>query len=843
MTEWADHVRYGWRRLWQRPGFTLVATTTLALGLGANIAIFTLVHAIAYQPLPVHQPQSLYRLGDNDNCCVNTGLQDAYSLFSYPLYQHLREQMPQMQSLIAFQANITPISVRRVGTEVAESVASQLVSANYFGTLGVEMAAGRMTTDADDQPDAAPVFVMSHRTWRDRFGADPAIVGTAFMVGGMPMTLAGITAESFFGETRRPDPPGLWIPLGLEARLRGTGALSARPESNWLRAIGRLREDATPEAAETAGTIALRQWLSAQPFFPDDARQRIPQVTMPVVSAATGVAILRITFEQQLVMLFAMSGLVLLIAAANLANLLLARADRGQAAIRVALGASSARMVRESLVEGLLLAALGALAGVAVAALATRTLITTMFGDAATRMMDVAPSLTVLAFAVVLALVTGVLFAIAPALAMARTHPMDALRGAGRAGEHRSFLPRRSFVIAQVTLSFVLLTGAGLLTRSLQLLEQQTLGFEPDQRVVVRLDVPSVMGGDLDRLVPTYRGLVERVGQLPGVSGVSYSLYGPMEGNNWSGRISIQGVEADPQNPLGSSWNRIGPNYFRTLGTPVLQGREITEQDTATSARVAVINRAFAARYFADTTPIGRRLGLGDAQHASDFEVVGVVEDVKYTNPHLPTRPMIFFPAFQFAPAGTPNERSVEARSTLLRTVVLHSSSGTGVLEPQLRRALASVDPNLTVVRVITMESQVSGNFTMNRMLARLTGAYGLLALALASLGLYAVTSYSVATRSREIGVRMALGADRARVIREVVTGAMWQTVIGLGLGLPAAWVAVRGMASQLYGVTPRDPWVTGVAIGVLLVSAMVAAALPARRAASIAPTEALRAN
>jgi macrolide transport system ATP-binding/permease protein len=836
---WFDDLKQAWRRLRQRPALTIVAVTTLALGLGANIAIFTLMHAIAIQPLPVNAPQQLYRLGANDDCCVNSGIQSEYSLFSYPLYVHLRDQLTDFESLTAFQAQPQAMAYRRSGTDIAKSAFAEYVSGNYFHTLGVVPAAGRLFEASDDAPENEPVFVMSHRIWREEFGSDRSLIGQPFVVAGTTLTLAGVTEERFFGDTRVPNAPGLFIPLGLEPKLRGSASILASGSQNFLRIIGRLPDSSLLPAIQSKADASLRQWLSAQTFPQADAKERIARASTPIVSASSGVEVLRIAFQEPLKLLFVMSGLVLLIAVANLANLLIAHSDRGQTAIRVALGASPRRLVRQSVSEGMVLSLSGALAGVAVAAVATRVIVNLVFPATPALPVDVTPSPMVLGFAVVLAVLTGMLFSAAPAFAMSRTHPIEALRGAGRSGQARSFLPRRSLVIVQVALSLVLLTGAGLLGESLRQLQQQTLGFEPEDRVVVRLDLPSTFAGDIPRLTTLYRGLREELSRLPGVLGVTYSLYSPMEGNNWSSGISIEGRD-DPERRNGSSWNRVGPRYFETLGTRVLRGRAPDERDTPASPRVAVVNEAFVKRYFENEEPIGRRLGIGSVETARDMEIIGVVEDVKYTSPNQPTRPMIFMPDFQMPPARD-GAGNAMARSTLLRALSIHASVGAGVLEPPLRQAVARVAPDVTVVRVIPMTEQVSGNFAMNRLLSGLTSAYGLLALALAFLGLYAVTSFTVARRTREIGIRMALGADRKRVIREVVLGAMGHTIGGLVIGIAIAYYAMNGISALLYSVQPRDPIVLAGAAGVLLLSAVIAAAVPARRAAAVDPTRALR--
>jgi predicted permease len=834
-----DDLRIAARRLAQRPGFTAVAVLTLALGLGANIAIFMLVQATMLQRLPVARPEELVRLGDNDNCCVNSGLQTTYSLFSYSAYLHLRDRLSGLSSLAAFQASGQSIGIRRVGTAVTESVTGEFVSGNYFMTLGVRPAAGRLLDQGDDRPGAEPVFVMSHPVWLLRFAGDASIVGSPFLVLGKPMTLVGIAAEDFFGETLRADPPAAWLPLGQLPYLRGAASLLDRPDQDWLYLIGRMAPRATSKQIEARATVELQTWLAAQSFLNAGDRKQIDRQHVPVVTASGGVTVLRYTYERPLTLLFAMSLLVLLIAAANLANLLLARTDPGQIAIQTALGASPGRLVQQSLSEGTLIAVAGAAIGLLVASFATRAAVSLAFAGAQYLPIDPHANAGVVGFALGLAIATGVLFSAVPAWAMARTNPSDALGGSGRSAEQRSFLPRRSLVVTQVALSLVALACAGLLTESLRRLEQQPLGFSTDGRIVARI-APAVSADDLSRLALYYDRVLSRVREIPGVVDATYSRYSPMEGNNWQSAISILGRPPAPQ-PESSSWNRIGPHYFETLGTRVVRGRTIDERDTANAPRVAVVSEAFVRRFFPDSDPLGRRLGIGGPEHAGDFEIVGVTGDVKYIAAQLPARPMLFLPALQLPAYEDATAKNVQVRSLLMGAVELRVAPGAADIEPLLRRALADADPDLTVVRIVTMATQVSLNFRLNRLMARLTSAYGLLAVLVAAIGLYGVTAYAVARRTREIGVRMALGADRSRVVAEILRGALAQTGIGLLIGLPLTMLAAGTLASLLFGVTPRDPVVFAEAALVLVLSAAAAAFVPARRAASIDPARALR--
>jgi predicted permease len=834
-----DDIRVALRRFRHQPGFTVVAVMTLALGFGANTAIFGLVEALLLRSLPVERPEELHRIGDTNACCVNSGLMGSFSLFSTRLFEQLRDSAPEFSKLTAFQASTLSVGLRRSGSAIPESLGGKFVTANYFDVFGVTAAAGRLLQPADDLPGAPPVAVLSYRAWM-RFGLDPSIVGGSFAINGSPVTIVGVAAAEFFGETIQADPPGLWIPMGQEPVLRAAGSLTDKADQHWLYAIGRLRPGANPGQISSRLTTALQQWLSAQSFLTDEDRKQIPRQRIVIAPAGGGVPLMQAQFSRSLRFLFATSAVLLLIASANLANLLLARADRGQAAIRAALGASSARLARQSLTEGVLLALIGGVLGIVVATLGTRALIALAFPGAAYVPVATAPSASVLLFSALLAIVTGMLFTGASAWAMSRTPPLDALAGIGRGGQGKSFVPRRSLVIAQVALSFVMLTSAGLLASSLGNLEGQRLGFDPAGRFAARIDVPA-QGATPETLALLFARLRERIAGIAGVQNVSYALSSPMDGNNWSSGISIGGRAANQEQSQGASWNRVGPQYFETVGTRVLRGRAFDDGDAPGARRVAVINEAFARKFFATADPIGQTAGIGGIGHSGDFAIVGVVDDVKHTTPNQPVRPMLYLPAFQAGDYADASSKNVQGRSMLLRAVVVHAPPGTPDLDRSLREAIAAIDPDINVTRVMPLEEQVSSNFRIERLMARLTSAYGVLALVLASLGLYGVTSYAVSQRTREIGVRMALGADSTRIIRTVVGGPLLETFAGLLIGIPLALLVGRAINTQLYGVSGQDPLVIAMAVSVLMVTALVAAAIPARRAASLDPAQTLR--
>jgi len=829
-------LRYGFRRLRQSPGFAIVSVLTLALGIGANTAIFTLVNAVMLKSLPVKNPKELYRLGRGDNCCVLGGMQDNWDIFSFPLYQQFRDHTPEFGEMAAFQGGMTELSARRSGSNgPAEPFVGELVSGNYFSTFGVGAFAGRTIAPADDRAGATPMAVMSYRTWQQHFGLDPSVVGAAFTINQTPYTIVGIAPPGFFGDRVRPDPPDFWLPLANEPLLNGGNGILNRAGFHWLYIIGRLKPGIAAGNIQPEVTAQLQQWLGGQPDLSRRDRANIGKQKIQVTPAAGGVAVLANETTAALRLLMTISGLVLLIACANIANLLLARgaAMRGETAIRVALGAPRYRLLRQTLTESVLLAILGGVGGLAVAFAGTRTILLVFFRGSRYIPIDAAPSLPVLGFAFLLSLVTGVVFGLAPAWLMARSDPAEALRGAGRSTRDRSSLAQRSLVVLQVALSTVLLIGAGLLTQTLRNLENQRFGFEPEGRLVVRLG--QGMPGP-EKLYGLYQQLDQRLPQIPGVISASYSIYSPMRGDNWSFGIHVEGHPPDEQ--VGASFDRIGPHYFETLGTRLLRGRTIGVADTPTSRQVAVVNQAFVHKFFPKQDPIGKHFGMGDPSHSGDFEIVGVVEDTKYQDARGPAYPTFFMPFLQMSKDP---KMSFMIGSHYIGDIELRVAGSPQNMEAAVRRTLAGIDPNLTVLDVLSMNEQVARNFNQDRLIARLTGLFGGLALILACVGLYGVTAYAVARRTGEIGIRMALGADRPRILVLVLRGALLQLAVGLAIGIPAALAGGRLLANQLYGVKSQDPAILALAAGVLTACALVAGFVPAQRAASIDPIRALR--
>ena len=845
-------LRYALRQFWVARIFTATAVLTLALGIGGTTAIFTLIHAVMLRSLPVGDPSRLYRIGDGTSCCVQGGPQDRWGMFSFPLFERLKAELPEFEELTAFQAGGARVSVRRQDVETASRpLRSEYVTGNYFSTLGVAAFGGRVFTAADDAPAAPPAVVLSHHVWQGTYGGDRSIIGGALFVEGKPFTVVGVTPPGFFGETLRGDPPDLWIPLQQEPLINGETSILRQPVAAWLRVIGRLRPGATTDGMGPRLTGILHQWMQHDAGYPanwmPNVIQSLPKQVITVVPAGAGVGIMKEQYGRSLQILLGVCGLVLLIACANVANLLLARAvsRRGQTAVRLAMGASRRQIVTQALVESILLAVAGGIAGLVVAIGAARLLLALAFAGTAFLPVDTRPVPIVLLFAFGLALLTGIVFGAAPAWFATRTDPIDALRGAGRSTRDHSSFARNVLIVVQATLSVVLVAGSTMLARSLGNLERQSFGFEIEGRVLVQLNRPP-SDYTKEKLAALYRDIEERLNRLPGVQGSGLALYNPLT-DNWGELVLVAGhPEPKPGEQAGASWDRVSANYLQNLGVRLVRGRHFSAADNETTESVAVVNEAFVRRFFKnDEDPIDQHFGLDLPENVNTYRIVGIVRDAKFAGFALdqPARPMFFVALAQTVDYKNPLMKRLESQSHFVRGLLLVTNTPPGTLEPQVKRALAEADPNLTVTSVRTMQQQVDRSFDQQRAVASLAGLFGIVALMLAAIGLYGVTAYTVAQRTNEIGLRMALGADRGKVVGMVLNGAFRRVAVGLGLGLPLAIGAGRLLAAQLYGVQFWDPLALGLAAVSLAACAFLAAIIPAARAASISPMTALRAE
>jgi len=840
-----EDVRYALRQFANAPGFTATAILTLALGIGATTAIFTLVHAVLLKSLPVAKPEELLRIGNEENCCVNGGLQNNWSLFSFEQYRLFKEQTPGFEELAAFQAGGSLIGVRRSGSNgLSETFRSEYVSGNYFSTFGISPYAGRMLTPLDDSKGAPAVAVMSFRTWTEKFAGDASVAGSGFVINGQPVTIVGIAPPGFFGDRIRSNPPSFFIPLAAEPLIEPTLSLMNDPALDWLDLIGRVKGDSNTKAMEAQMQVELRQFLLTPQSKVED--RNIPLVakqTLHFSPGGSGVQTMRNEYQDGLRLLMLVSAFVLLIACANLANLMLVRATKRkqQTSVRSALGAPRGALVRQALTESVVLAMMGGVAGVAIAFAGTRLILNLAFGHDYVP-IQATPSLPVLAFAFAVSLLTGILFGVAPAWMTANADPADALRGANRSTGRDTALGQKSLVVAQAAISFILLCAAGLLTRSLNNMQHQKFGFDTANRYILHID-PEMAGYKPAQLEAFYRQFHIDLNAIPGIQQTSFSVYSPMEGDNWGESVYIDGEPPPPPGTPdhGASWVRVSPGYFDTIGTKVVEGRALNEQDTPATRTVAMVNRFFVNKYFKGGQAIGRHFS-DDIKHTGAFEVVGVTEDTNYWGATSKMRPMYFLAQGQTAHIiDDPRYHLFEDRSEYLDAIEIRTQGEMSGLEAQLRRVLAQINPDLAIIDFQSFASQVNTNFMQQAMITKLTSFFGIVALLLASIGLYGVTAYSVERRTGEIGIRMALGANRMSVLKLVLSGAFVQVAIGLGIGVPATLFSGRVMASKLFGVTAHDPIVLLITTAALATSAFVAAVVPARRAANTEPMTALR--
>jgi predicted permease len=843
-------IAYALRTLRSARAFAATAVLTLALGIGGTTAIFTLMHALMLKSLPVSDPSRLYRVGDGSNCCIQGSPQDRWGFFSSALFERIKAETPEFEDITAFQTFVGRMSVRRQGAEAPRPLRTMYATGSYFTTLGVGAFTGRVFIDADDRAAAPPVVVLAYHAWQGLFGGDPALVGSTLIIEGQAFTVAGVGPPGFFGETVRPDPPDLWLPLQHETLISGTAtSLLRSPRSAWLRVIGRLRPDATIEGMEARLTVMLRQWIRSEAgydaFSMVEIERKMAEQVISVVPAGAGIGLMKEQYGRSLRILLVVCAMVLLIACANVANLLLARAvaRRGQLAVRLALGASRARIVAEALVESVLLSIGGAVVGLLVAVGAARLLLSLAFAGATTLPVDIAPSPMVLAFAAGLALLTGVLFGAAPAWFATRTNPIDALRGTGRSIADGASFARTALLVVQAALSVVLVAGSTMLGRSVGNLAGQDFGFERSGRVLVSVGRPSAAFTG-DRLTALYRDVEARLAGIPGVQRAGLALYNPLT-SNWGEGVLVAGKpQPAPGTDNGSSWNRVSTRYLQDLGVKLVRGRYFTDSDNELSENVAVVNEAFVRRFFSPgEDPLDRRFGQNLPENVNTYRIVGIVGDARFAAFQLdrPARPMFFVPLAQTVKYTNPMMLGVETASHIVGGILLVTSMPQGTLEPLVARALAAADPNLTVSSIRALDEQVARTLDQQRAVASLAGLFGVVALVLAAVGLYGVTAYSVARRRSEIGVRMALGADRGNVIGMVLGGAFKRVAIGLVLGAPLAVGAGYLLSAQLYGVSFWDPVALSVASAALALASLVASLVPASRAAALAPIIALR--
>jgi predicted permease len=833
---WAD-VRYGLRQLRRSPGFTSVALITLALGIGANTAIFSLIDAALLRMLPVHHPEQLVQLMSvNPSFPVNDS-------FSYPSYKAFRERTQVFAGVLAFRR------LHNIDLEVDGQgglANGQLVSGDYFSVLGVRAIAGRTIVAADEGVAGQnPVAVLGYDYWRSRFGLDPGVVGKRILLNNAAYTIVGVTAPEFYG-VQPGERVDVSVPLTTMSLVNPGFATTGSPYDvlkapfrNWLYVMARLRPGVTADAAVASLQPVYAQLmreaaegLSGLPFDSPAVRHAFLQTRLRADPASQGLASLREQFSKPLWVIMAIVGLLLLTACANVANLLLARAHarEREIAVRLAMGAARRRLMRQLLTESVLLGAGGGALGMALAYWASRSLLALMAHGRSPVSLSVNPNATVLFFTVGVSLLTAIVFGAIPAWRATRLDPARGLaqgaRGSSSAGS-RSGLGK-SLVVVQVAVSLVLLIAAGLSARSLENLRSFYPGFNKENVLLFAIN-QSMVGYKDEQTVPLYERILGRMAAIPGVMSASLSVHEPLSTNVSSTSVRVQGNTVRAGEDLTSvGVEPIGPDYFSTLQTPLVSGREFTAADRAGATKIAVVNESFAHHYFGDANAMGRFVSIPGYRGDADWiQIVGEVRDMKVHNLREPAAPMLYVPIFQAPEGGATFE---------VRTAMNPDDVQAAALS-----AVREIDPRLPVFHTMTLNDQLDDSLVEQRLVASLSSIFGVLALLLACVGLYGLMSYTVGRRTGEIGIRMALGAERGRIARMVLRETLLLVLCGLAIGAPAAFFGSRLMASQLFGLKPGDPATILAACAIMVCVTLLASYLPARRAASVNPMQALR--
>jgi predicted permease len=823
-TLWQD-LRFGARILLKNPGFTLIAVLTLALGIGANTAIFSVVNAVLLKTLPVSEPEQLVIVGTG-----SPGQQSPPgSSFSYPLFRELRDKQSSFSGIFARAGILVSLSA---GGQ-AERVVGEVVSGNFFSVLGVPPLLGRVLTEADDQtPGAHPVAVISHHFWQRRLAADPNIVGKTIHLNGYPLTVIGVTRPGFYGVEVGVS-PDVRVPLMMNGLGRKTSIFEERTNS-WLEVMARLKPSVSLQQAEAATDVIYQ--IAREPdvrqVTGEDANSRNFRASrIRLLSAAHGFSSLSHQFSPSLKILMCVAGIVLLIACLNMANLLLARAvaRRKEMAMRLALGAGRSRLMRQLLTESLLLAVSGGLLGLFFARWGTDVLLRFLPQGFVPTLLDVKLDLRVLGFTLGGSLLTGLLFGLAPAVQSTRSDLLPALKAETTAltgGKHRWEL-RRLFVILQVALSLLLLVVAGLFGGSLRNLKALTAEYQTDQVLLLSFD-PGQKGYSRERIRNFYAQLLEQAQTLPGVKQASIMRNRLFSGEFRGFGIEVEGYQPKPGEEMLALVNMVEPKFFETMGLALLGGRDFTLQDNENGPRVAIINEAVARRYFGGrppSAPLGRKITL---EVYKNLEIVGVMRDAKYRDLREEVPLTVYLPIRQTSQASS-------------QTLCVRSDGDPTALLPALRRVVQALDKDLPIFDVLTYTEQVNRSLNLERLVTMLSGFFGTSALLLAAIGLYGVLSYSVVRRTRELGIRMALGAQPDKVFQLVMVETLGLVLIGIVAGLGAALATTRFVSGFLYGLTPTDPVTLSLAVLVLVIVAALAGYLPARRAARVDPLVVLR--
>ena len=839
-------IRYGARMLLRNPGFTAVAVLTLALGIGANTAIFTVVNSMLLSTLPVKDPARLTVLTNPDAHGMSIGAQDGdRDLLTYSEFQAISEHNHAFSGVLALQSGQQKVNVATEGQNDLGAPASvNMVSGSYFSVLGVNPILGRaFTTDVDKVRDANPVALISYAFWQSRFGGTNSILGRKLRIRSTSYDVIGVAPPQFRGVTIG-FAPDIWVPLTMQTELYpGEEFLSVEKnpveKTEWLQVLARLKPGVTLAQAKADAELTFQQYLQSQLGTGITARDQKDFLNQHIalVEGSHGASVLRDRFGKPLAILMGVVGLVLLIACANVANLLLARAASRQKeiAVRVSLGAGPGRLFRQLLTESVMLAGIGGVIGLLLAQWADALLLQLVSRGDSPIPLDVHPDAKILGFTLGISLMTGILFGLAPAFRATRVDLNSVLKGNSRGvvggTAHGNKAPLgKILVVAQVAMSLLLLIVAGLFVRSLLKLTQVQLGVDRDHLLIFDVQ-PLSVGYKGPAITQLYKELAARIGAVPGVRAVSFSHNGLFSGSESSDQISIEAYMPKSGQEMNARFDHVGPNYFSTVGIPVLAGREIGPQDEGSGQRVCVINQTMARYYFGDEIPIGRRIWDMFPTTHTDCVVVGVVADAKYNSLDEKTPRRFYLPVFQ----------PLEDTETRFARFEVRAAGNPSAIAGSVRQVVKQTAATLPPIEIHTMDELVSQSLTSSRMITKLSGLFGALAALLACIGIYGIMAYAVAGRTNEIGIRMALGAQGGDVMWLVLRGSLLLVVIGVAAGLPLVIGAAKLISSQLFGLTAADP-VTLVAATALMISvAMLAGYIPARRASRIDPLVALR--
>jgi predicted permease len=812
--EIVQDIRFALRHLLKNPAFTCVAVLSLALGIGANTAIFSLVDAVMVKMLPVRHPEQLVAL---DSFTQRGEQRD----FSYPLFKYLRDRKSSFSGVFAASDGTSRMATKMPSSDDTEPAEVQMVSGEYFQVLGVDAFVGRLLSPEDDATGANPVAVLSYNFWQRQFAGDFSVIGQTITVKEQPLTVIGVAPAKFFGEAvgRAPD---VWTPLIMQPSLQKGQSYLESSNISWLRIMGRLKTGVNEGTANTEVNNVIWQ-LKNEPS--DLGKSALNIAKVDVLSGAQGLAEFRTRFSKPLRILMGVVALVLLIACANVANLLLARATARQkeVAVRHAIGAGRFRLIRQFLTESLILATIGGLLGLLFAWWGSRALLILVSGDSSPIPIDVAPNFRILSFTFAVSVLTALLFGLAPSWIITRPNVGSALKVTTPARPRLGL--SRLLVVSQVTFSLLLLIGAGLFLKTLHNLRTINLGFQSDQLLQARIS-PRSSGYKPEQYPELNKRLLERLNSTPGIRSASVAGSGFRSGSSRTCCIAVEGYIPGKDEDRQIQIVEVAPGYFSTMGLPLLMGRDFTpsevENKPGVFPKLAIINETMARRYYGQANPVGRRFGWGDQKVVYDTEIVGVARDANYGNLREKTKSLIYYPS--------------EGGTLLVVRAGLDSSTVISIIRNEIKTVDQTLEPFISSVPQLRDEALVQ-----ERMLAKLSSFFGLLALLLAGIGLYGVMSYDVVRRTREIGVRMAVGARGLDVLGMILREALWLVVIGVLLGLVVALLTMKLIASLLFGLEPTDPLTLIMATVVMVPIAAFAGWLPAWRAARIDPVFALR--